>query len=120
MKMSEMAKLAAKNKKSIPNLIEMIATSLENTDNRLVSIENAIRKISSEYGGPIAEFNALKPTIIEASEEISILKVWLNDKTLSSVGEVQPTDQLVMVKQVEKPVNDGMLPADRKAALASE
>jgi hypothetical protein len=120
MKMSDMAKLAAKNKKAIPNLIEMIATSLENTDNRLQSIENAIRKISTEYGGAIAEFNALKPSITAATEDVAILKVWLNDKTLSSVGEVQPTDQLVMVKQSVKPVNDGMLPADRKAALASE
>jgi hypothetical protein len=119
MKLSKMAELAAKNEEALPEVIGMMCEALENTDNRLETIENAIRELApkiSTHSAQLAEMVNLKKQVKDANEEIKILKVWLDDKTMAKVSEVDANNDMVIVRKK----NDGLLPNDRAALKAQE
>ncbi len=123
MKLSKMAEIAARNNESIPELIGMFAESLENTNNRLENIENAIRELApkvtannTQMAEVMTAIGNLKTTTTKNSEEIKILKVWLDKKTLAKVSEIDAEKDMVIVHRK----NDGMLPNDRKAVVVNE
>ena len=118
-----MAEIAARNNESIPELIGMFAESLENTNNRLENIENAIRELApkvtannTQMAEVMTAIGNLKTTTTKNSEEIKILKVWLDKKTLAKVSEIDAEKDMVIVHRK----NDGMLPNDRKAVVVNE
>lgn len=118
-----MTELAASDSKNVPLIIKMMAESMENTDNRLQSIENAIRELAPKLGNTntklsetIATVSQLKNQIAENTENNAILKTWLNDMTMESVASIDANSDKVLVKKK----NDGMLPADRVTAQAAK
>ena len=110
MKMSDIAALATNGKDSRENtsiVIGMMAESLENTDNRLNNIENAIRDLAGKVGNQGAQLNetvatvaTLKKDNTQLKEDVAILKSWDNNSE-----PIPPT---------KKTKNDGKLPSARK------
>jgi len=111
MKMSDIAALATNGKDSRENtsiVIGMMAESLENTDNRLNNIENAIRDLAGKVGAQgtqlaevVGSVATLKKDNTTLKEDVAILKSW--DNNVESVPNKQP----------KKTKNDGKLPSER-------
>jgi hypothetical protein len=123
MKLSEMAELAASDSKNVPKIIKMMAESMENTDTRLQSIENAIRELAPKIGNmntqvleTVNNISQLKKQIATTKDDTAVLKTWLNETTMESVAKIDANNDMVLVKKK----NDGMLPNDRTAAKTAQ
>jgi len=117
MKLSEFAKLAASDINNLPEIIRTITESLENTDDRLSKIENAIRELAPKIGNQNNQLAELANTVVSLKQQVKdgredtvILKTWLNETTMRKVSEIDGTQDMVIVKKK----NDGMLPSVRK------
>ena len=109
MRLSDMAKLASQNKSAIPEIIRMIAESLENSDGRFDNIEKVLRDIAPKIGAMTTQINeltnninTLNNQIKSQAEEIAILKVWLNKTPDEPRPQLQKNSKLL--DKLEKPI----------------
>jgi Ni2+-binding GTPase involved in maturation of urease and hydrogenase len=121
MKLSDFAELAANNKENIPAIIKMMAEAMENTDQRLGSIENAIRDLAGKVGSAntqlaetVGSVATLKKDNTKLKEEVAILSVWTGDKAVTkTVANIQQDDMILVTEAKTKPKNDGLVPSER-------
>lgn len=75
----ELAKMAAKNQKNIPSLVEGIVESLENVNSRFAAIEKAILELSSKItklDKIPGDISSLKSQVSNLETEMKVLTVW--------------------------------------------